>query len=371
MILKPFELERYFARYEFNARYLLSSSDCESWTIEELLKRDPEAAEKFKTLSLGYIESQGTRELRARISWIYKAVSEDEILVHSGAEEAIFLFMQAALQAGDEVIVHQPCYQALAEVPRALGCEVIPWRARPESGWALNLDELRSLLSPKTRAIVVNLPHNPTGYLMPRNEFSALAMAAHERGITLFSDEVYRESEYSAGDRLPAACDLSESAVSLGVMSKTYGLAGLRIGWVATRNARLLKRMAELKDYTTICNSAPSEFLATLALAHREKLAERNLGLIQQNLNTLDAFFEKHSDQFSWARPKAGPIAFPKWKKGDSQVLSQRSVNEAGVMILPGRVFGDSYLPYFRIGFGRKNLPDALAQFEKFLAAPV
>jgi aspartate/methionine/tyrosine aminotransferase len=189
---------------------------------------------------------------------------------------------------------------------------------------------------------------------------------AHSHGILLFSDEVYRESEYLAEQRLPAACDLSENAVSLGVMSKTYGLAGLRIGWVATHNTRVYETMASLKDYTTICNSAPSEFLAELALRHRERLIERNVGIIVSNLALLDRFFERHRDTFSWQRPKAGPIAYPRFLEGDIQAFCDRLVKEDGVLLLPGTVFDDRE-NHFRIGFGRKDTSEGLEQLEGHL----
>jgi aspartate/methionine/tyrosine aminotransferase len=232
----------------------------------------------------------------------------------------------------------------------------------------LDLDELEDQISPATRLIIINLPHNPTGYLMPPRAFAEVVEIARSHGILLFSDEVYRESEYAAEDRLPAACDLDEHAVSLGVMSKTYGLAGLRIGWIATRNAVVRERMAALKDYTTICNSAPSEFLAELALRHRETLVERNVAIISDNLALLDDFFQRYEDVFSWQRPKAGPIAFPRLLEGDSEVFCHRLVQEVGVLLLPGAMFDDTG-DHFRIGFGRRDLPDGLARLEAYLSS--
>jgi aspartate/methionine/tyrosine aminotransferase len=366
MPLNPFKLERYFARYEFAVEYLLCSSDCESLAIGDLLAMEPEAVERLQNHWLGYTESQGAPALRQEISRIYTRIQPEQVLVHSGAEEAIFLFMQAALAEGDHVIVHWPCYQSLLELPRALGCQVSLWRAHPETGWALDLDELRGLIRPNTRVIVVNTPHNPTGYLMPQREFAALNQLAQERGLVLFSDEVYRESEHDPALRLEAACDLNENAVSLGVMSKTYGLAGLRIGWIATRNANLYNRVAGLKDYTTICNSAPSEFLAELALRHREQLAQRNLGIILSNLALLDDFFARQAGWFEWKRPAAGPIAFPRLTDRDVEAFCDALVTQAGVLLLPGTLF-DHPGDHFRIGFGRANMPEALERLEAFL----
>jgi aspartate/methionine/tyrosine aminotransferase len=366
MALPPFKLERYFAHYEFTAKYLLCSSDCESWSVADLLALEPGADEGLKHHWLGYTESLGAPSLRAEISRIYNGLLPEQVLVHSGAEEAIFLFMHAALDAGDHVIVHWPCYQSLFEVAKSLGCEVTFWEARRENGWALDLDELRRLLRPNTRLVILNTPHNPTGYLLPHTDFLALNALCHDRGILLFSDEVYRELEYDPAERLPSACEINPGAVSLGVMSKSYGLAGLRIGWIATRNAEIYNRMAALKDYTTICSSAPSEYLSELALRHREALVGRNLGIIQSNLALLDGFFARHAQRFEWLRPRAGPIAFPRLHKGDVDAFCDELVRASGVLLLPGTMY-DHPGNHFRVGFARKNMPQALARLDEFL----
>jgi aspartate/methionine/tyrosine aminotransferase len=366
MNLPPFKLERYFAKYEFNTEYLLCSSDCESMSITELLAMEEGAAEKFQQVWLGYTESQGSPALRAAICKLYETIQPEEILVHTGAEEAIFLFMFAAFKEYDHVIIHSPGYQSLAEVARAAGCDVSPWLAREENGWALNLDELRHLMRTNTKAIIINTPHNPTGYLLRREDYEAVHQFAQANNLLLFSDEVYRESEYDSATRLPAACDFGDHAVSLGVTSKTYGLAGLRIGWIATRNKKIYEKMASFKDYTTICNSAPSEFLAEVAMRNRTKLAERNLGIIKDNLAVLDDFFTGHVDLFTWIRPQAGSMAFPRLLKGDVEEFCDRLVKEAGVLLLPGSIYDDSR-NHFRLGLGRKNLPKAIEKLELYL----
>lgn len=366
MRLPPFQLERYFARYEFNVEHLLCSSDCESLAVQDLLDLEPDARKRFQQLRLGYTESQGALSLRREISRLYAAISPEQVLVHAGAEEAIFLFMHAALSPGDQIIVHTPCYQSLAEVARSIGCTVTPWAANEAQGWRLSLSELQQMVGANTRVIVINTPHNPTGYLMSPEEFRELHRIADRHGIIVFSDEVYRESEYDPADRLPPACDLSERAVSLGVLSKTYGLPGLRIGWVATRNAALYARMAALKDYTTICNSAPSEFMAELALRNRAVLIERNVAILTANLALLDDFFQRHQATFRWHRPKAGPIGFPQLLGGEVDAFCHELVTTAGVLLLPGTMFNDTG-NHVRIGFGRRNLPQALARLEEFL----
>jgi aspartate/methionine/tyrosine aminotransferase len=369
MNLPPFKLERFFAKYEFNTEYLLCSSDCESMFVAELLALDADptgAAEKFQKVWLGYTESQGSPALRAEICKLYETIQPEEILVHSGAQEAIFLFMFAAFKKYDHVIVHSPAYQSLAEVARAAGCDVSPWQAREENGWSLDLDELRHLMRTNTKAIILNTPHNPTGYLMSRADYEALHTFAKSNKLLLFSDEVYRESEYDPAARLPAACDLGDYAISLGVTSKTYGLAGLRIGWIVTKNKKTYEKMASLKDYTTICNSAPSEFLAEVAMRNRKKLVERNLNIIKQNLAVIDDLFTRRADLFAWVRPQAGSMAFPRYLGGDVETFCDALVKKAGVLLLPGSVYDDAR-DHFRLGLGRKNLPQAVRRLEEFL----
>jgi len=367
MHLPPFKLERYFAKYEFNTEYLLCSSDCESISIADLLAMEDGTVEKFQQVWLGYTESQGSPSLRAEICKLYETIRPEDILVHTGAEEAIFLFMFATFKEHDHVIVHSPGYQSLAEVARAAGCDVSLWQAREENGWALDLDELRHLMRTDTKAIIINIPHNPTGYLMSRTDYAAVHKFAQENSLLLFSDEVYRESEYDPATRLPAACDMGDHAISLGVTSKTYGLAGLRIGWIATKNKKIYDSIAGLKDFTTICNSAPSEFLAEVAMRNRYKLSERNLGIIKDNLTVMDDFFTRHTDLFSWVRPQAGSMAFPRLLKGDVEEFCDRLVKKAGVMLLPGSIYDDSN-NHFRLGLGRKNLPQAVERFEEYLS---
>lgn len=367
MNLPPFKLERFFAKYEFNTEYLLCSSDCEAMTISELLALEPGAAENFQNVWLGYTESPGSPTLRAEICKLYEKVSPDDILVHTGAEEAIFNFMFSMFKEYDHIIVHSPGYQSLAGAARGAGCDVSLWRAREENNWTLDLDELRHLLRTKTKAIVINTPHNPTGYLMSRTDYDAVHKFAQENELLIFSDEVYRESEYDPAMRLPAGCDYGEHAVSLGVTSKTYGLAGLRIGWIATKNKEIYEKMAALKDYTTICNSAPSEFLAEVALRHRTELVERNVNIIKHNLTVVSELFARHSSLFSWVRPQAGSMAFPRYKAGNVEKFCDELVKKAGVLLLPGTMYDDSN-NYFRLGLGRKNLPQAVGRLEDFLS---
>jgi aspartate/methionine/tyrosine aminotransferase len=365
--LQPFRLERYYDTREFTARYMMSASDCETWTVAELAALGPNAADRLLALSLGYTHTAGHPDLRARIASLYAHAQPDEIIVHTGAQEAVFTFMNAALEPGDHVIVHHPAYQSLAEIPRALGCNVTPWPTAAAERWALDPDVLRRAIGPRTRAIVINIPHSPTGWLPSAPTLDAIVSLAREHGILLFSDEVYGGLEYDERDRLPAVVDLYEHGVSLGVMSKANGLAGLRIGWLAVRDRDLARRVRQVKDYTTICSSAPSECLATIALEHHTEILRRNIGIIRDNLAAFRAFLDARPTQFAWVPPRAGPVAFVE-PAGvtDVERYCDLVLDRTGVLLLPGTVF-DETSSAVRMGFGRRSFGDALEHFAEFV----
>jgi aspartate/methionine/tyrosine aminotransferase len=367
MHIPPFKLERFLARFEFEVPYFFCGSDCESLSVGDLLALEPGAVDEFRDLRLGYTECRGDPRLRSGIAGLYVERNPDDILVFAGAEEGIFVFMSAVLEPGDHIIVQYPSYQSLHEVARAQGCEVTYWRMDEASGWSLSLEDLAGAIRPTTRAIVINTPHNPTGAQMKREVFDGLIDIARDHGIFIFSDEVYRFLEHDPRIRLPAMADVYEKGISLGVMSKAYGLPGLRIGWIAAMDSDLLQNMLEFKDYTTICSSAPSEFLSSIALNHHDELVARNLRLIEKNLSLLDAMFVRRDEVFAWERPVAGSVGFPKLL-GDQHIEEFCSdlVERCGVLLLPGMVFGDES-NRFRIGFGRQNMGECLARLEHYL----
>ena len=367
MRLRDFALERFFARWEFRAEMLLCASDVEGWPMRELLElADDDGRRRWADLRLGYTESPGDPALRAAIAGLYERVSPDEVLIFSGAEEAIFAIHNVLLGPGDHALVVRPAYQSLAEVARAAGAEVTRVDLREADGWRLDPDEVRAAMRPNTRLILINEPHNPTGSLSDRATFDRLAEIAAESGAHLVVDEVYRYLEFDPADRLPAGADALATGVSIGVMSKSFALAGLRIGWVATRDRELLERLAAFKDYTTICASAPAEVLALIALRARERVLARSRGIVEANLPLLDGFFERWAGTFEWVRPRGGSIGFPRLVDGRPiDGFVEDLVRETGVLLLPGTVFADTR-NHFRIGFGRSNLPAALERLEAY-----
>jgi aspartate/methionine/tyrosine aminotransferase len=367
MTIKPFKLERFYTIHEFTATHLLCSSDCEAMSIGDLLALEKDATQKFHNHWLGYTETKGNPELRQNISEIYNKISPDEILVCAGAQEPIFLFSHAVLKAGDEVVVQSPCYQSVQSIPESIGCKVVNWTVnyinnKPE----YDVDELAKRITNKTKVIFLNSPHNPTGHHFSKEEQTAIVDLARKYDCLIFCDEVYRELEHSPYYAIPAFADAYEKGVSLGVMSKAYGLAGLRIGWIATKHKERVEQVAVLKEYTTICSSAPSEFLAGVALRNRDKILKRNLEIIQSNIPLLNTFFDTYSHLFTWYQPTAGPISFVRMNfEFDDMAFVNKVVKEKGVLLLPGEVY--DYKGYFRVGFGRKNIPEALEKFEEFV----
>jgi aspartate/methionine/tyrosine aminotransferase len=367
MEMSPFRIERFYARYEHTTRFMLSSSDCESRTIAELLDLEPGAHDQLLECWCGYTEPPGGPALRQAIASLYERTGAGEVVVTSCAEEGIFLLYHAVLRPGDHAIVETPCYESALQVARSTGAEVSQWRRRYEDGWAHDLDALTRLLRPQTRMLYINQPHNPTGTLMPRPVFEHVIGLARDHGLIVFSDEVYRELEHDPAARLPAACDEYERAVSLGSISKSYGLPGLRIGWIAARDSALRDAVAALKDYTTICASAPSEFLTALALRNRQVLLDRNLAIVRRNLPLLDGFFTRHADTFAWIRPTASPIGFPRVTGLGDLDRYCAQLAKTGALLLPGSVYDQP--GHLRIGFGRANMPDALTVLKANLPA--
>jgi aspartate/methionine/tyrosine aminotransferase len=366
--LPPFELERYFARYEFSTRYLLSSSDCEPLAVKTLLgMANDQHLLLWDELTLGYTESSGHPLLRETIAGLYENLDAQDTLVVT-PEEGIFLAMQALLKPGDHVVCTFPGYQSLYEIPRAIGCRISLWEPSESDGWQFHLDHLETLLQPDTRLVVVNFPHNPTGALPSVATFDTLIDLLRQRGIFLFCDEMYRGLEIEPGATLPAACECYEKAISLGGLSKAYGLPGLRIGWLAAQDRNLIVRAAQLKDYTTICASAPSEILAIMALDNREEIVAGQRQRLDANLKVLETFMTAHEDCFHWQRPKGGSICFPGLRHVEgAQAFCRTLVEKAGIMLLPSPPFqyGDQHV---RIGFGRQNLPEVLQRFEAYLS---
>ncbi|MEU9080029.1 pyridoxal phosphate-dependent aminotransferase [Kitasatospora sp. NPDC048538] len=370
--LPDFRLETHFSRWEFTARHHLTASDAQTMTMAELLAlAGPEDREAWDTLALGYTETFGDPGLRRAIAGTYEQVDADDVICFGGAQEGLNLAMQVLLEPGDHAVVLTPNYQSAETIPLSL-CEVTGVALDAARDWALDLDAVEAALRPNTRVVSVNFPNNPTGKVIDAADFTRLAQLCEERGIRLFSDEVYRGLERDRARALPQAADLSERALSLNVTSKALGLPGLRIGWIACRDAELRSRLERAKHYTTICNSAPSEVLARIALNNRERILERNRAIIAENVPQFDAFFAEFADLFEWRAPDGGCVAYPRYLGADGvEEFCTALVEQAGVLLLPAGIFRSELTPTpadrFRIGLGRRDPAPALAAFADWL----
>jgi aspartate/methionine/tyrosine aminotransferase len=370
--LRTFRLEEYLGEWEFSARHYLTASDAQTVTLEELLAMGSEEdREGFLRMPLSYIETWGTENLREAVAGTYDNVDAGHVLAFAGAQEALFWAMQELAGPGDHAVVTVPCYQSMETVTLATGAEVSALLMRRENGWALDLDELQGLLRPNTKLVAVNYPNNPTGYVPDHATFRALVRLCNERGIRLFCDEVYRGIEVDRRRTLPQAVDLSETAVSLNVASKSYGLPGLRVGWLACRDRALLERLEKRKHYSSICNPGPSEHLAAIALRNRERIWERNRGIVAANRPLFGAFFARWADLFDWEPPMGGCVCFPRYKGGDVEDFARRLVLKEGVVVLPASVYfselADVPTDHFRVGLGRFGVEEGLEAFDRFL----
>jgi aspartate/methionine/tyrosine aminotransferase len=363
----PFRIERFFAAHEFSTPHLLGVSDCETRTVRDLLALEPDAGERLADMRLGYTESDGSPELREAVAATLPGVGPDDVLVHNAAVEVLLTVALAVLERGDHAVVHHPGYQAQWTTAEIAGARVSLWRARPELGWAPDLDELPDLLDrPRTRLLVVTTPHNPTGFHFDETTLGRVLAMAEERGIVTLVDEAYRGTEYDLSDRLPSAATLSDTAAALGLVSKGLGLPGLRVGWLVTRNRRLREAVARAKDYTSICAAAPSELLAALAVRHADALLEEARVRLRHHLGLLAHTLERHADRFDWVPPRAGPVTFPTLRRDEPDDLARRLREQAGVLVVPGTVF-DPASREVRIGFGRARFPEGLGALDRWL----
>lgn len=327
---------------------------------------DGEGMKHWNLLSLGYTESQGNPVLRNEISKLYEGITAKDITVMA-PEEGIFIAMNVLLEKGDEVIVTFPGYQSLYEVAHSIGCEVKRWAPRKEKDWHFSTEDLEELISSDTKMMVINFPHNPTGSIISKEEHEQIIKLAEENNILIFSDEMYRFLEYDENERLASMIESTDNAIALGGLSKSFGLAGLRIGWLVTKNKDWHEKFIMFKDYTTICNSAPSEILAFIGLRAKDKIISKNRQLIAQNLQTLNQFFKNHRGFFKWKEPQAGSIAFPALNINmPASDFCNKLIQQKGVMVLPGDVY-DYGGEHLRIGFGRKSFPVALEQLREFI----
>jgi aspartate/methionine/tyrosine aminotransferase len=363
MKIEPFLLERWMTRHETHVKYDIAESGILPLSTNDLLGFEPEGEraatlEGLLQLPLGYSEARGTLALRSALAGTYESVSPDQILVTTGAIEANFLLFNELLDAGDHVIAPYPAYQQLYTVPRAIGCDVSLWNVGPDTNYRYDVDALERLITPKTRLIIVNTPHNPTGAMLSPADAARVYALAESVGAWVIGDEAYRWLSVPDGDPFaPPVVDMGPRGISVGTLSKPYGLPGLRIGWIAGP-LDVVDRCWGMRDYISLSPGKLNDSLACLGLKHHEKIVARNREIIVANLATASAWIDARREVLSWTPPRGGLLALLKYNLPvDSLTLADTLANEYSVMLAPGSAFG--YEQHLRLGIGQR--PDLFA----------
>lgn len=366
MIISQFHLEKYFEKYEFTADYMFSCSDCDGYSMKYVLsKANEQEQQMWDNLHLGYTETQGSPFLRDAICKYYKNKRIDDVVVASPGELS-FITMNALLEGVENphAVVVSPAYQSLYQVLDALGCEISYWKAQEnENEWKFDIEELKKLVKPNTRLIVINFPHNPTGAYLKPSELNSIVEIARSCGAYIYSDEMYRDLILPQ-DCVPLQpiCDIYEKGISLWGMAKSFGLAGVRVGWIVSPDKWLISQILQFKPYLSMCSSAPSEILSAIVLNHREEFLTPNLVKIRKNVELFKSAIE--AGKLPWIEkfvaPIAGSVAFVKIKC-DSSALewSEALVKAKSILTVPSEMF-EYPGTYLRIGFGRENFEKVL-----------
>lgn len=368
MKINDFKLECFFGQYEFSAPYLLTQSDCETFSIQEILNMEEGAQEKFLNMKLGYTETWGDLELRKIIAGLYEDMTDENVLVMHGASEGIFGLLNVLLDEGDHMIALYPNYQSLYEVANSVpDCEFSKWEIKDDGEkWVVDMDELEALIQANTKLLTLTSPNNPTGYTFTNDEMERLAAIAEKHDIYIVCDEVYKGLELD-GELRKSMADFTDKGISIGVLSKSYGLPGLRVGWIVSKDIEVLDKTVRFKHYMSICDAAPSEFLAKIALNNGQEILKRNMGILEKNLTLAKEFFDRYPTVFSRRIAPASPIAFHKLLLDmPVEAFCEEAVIKKGVLLMPSTMY-DFEGNYFRMGYGRANFSENLAKFEEFI----
>ena len=368
MKIVPFELERSQSTWENQVEINLSESGVHPLSVGELLGDDAERA-RAMDIALGYPQTNGTIPLRAAIASLYPGATPDHVHVTNGGSEANFCATWSLLEAGDHVIMMAPNYMQTWGLAKAFTGAVQTWPLREDGRrWGVDLDELASMLSDRTRLLLICNPNNPTGACFDAATLDEICRLAGRHGTWVLSDEIYRGAELS-GEQTPSVWGRYERAIVTSGLSKAYGLPGLRIGWIVGPPPLVADTWAH-HDYTSIAPGAVNDRLATLALepARRTRILERTRAIIRANFPPLAAWLSERPSRFTFVPPQAGAIVYARYLQPfNSTQLTTRLREEKGVLMVPGDHFGmDGYL---RIGFGgpARDLFEGLSRLEEVM----
>ncbi len=350
--LPEFVLERWFAEFEFvpGIRNLAASCPFSATTQELLALEGAETTERYLQLGLDYVENPGNERLRQGIANLYTTLEPGYIRVTSGASESLFLLILTTVQPGDNIVVEDPTYGNIAGVAQAQGAEVRRLPLQLEQDWKPDIEQLAQLVDDRTRLIYMTHSHHPTGSVRTVEEMQAIVRIAERVGAIFASDEVFRLIALD-GTPAPSVIDVIEQAVVIGDMTKPWGLGGLRVGWVASRNTEILKRVSAARDYSTMCGSAPGEFLAEIALRHTQEVIAPRLAAARSNRQLLADAIAGSQKPVRWLTPQAGYTALLQLPFS-TEPFCRYLAEEKRFLLLPGYVYGKQYERFMRIGFG-------------------
>lgn len=370
--LPDFKLETHFSKWEFKAKYHMTASDAESLSMRDLLAMaTPEEREEFEGMWLGYTETFGAPDLRETIADLYESRQAGDILCFAGASEGIFAANSVILDSDSHAIVVTPNYQSHETLPLAI-CAATGVPLDANDNWSLDIDRIADAIRPNTKLVTINFPHNPTGTILPLERYNALIELCRKHGIYILHDEIFHGLGPTGTQHLPYTADVYERGLSLNVMSKSFGLPGLRVGWIACADSDVINKMERMKHYLSICNSGPSERLTQIALNNRDKLLSRNCAIVDENLPQWAAFFERYPDHFDWRQPDGSCMAFPKYKGSEGvEQFCQSLIDESSILLLPSTIYrselSETPTDRFRLGFGRSGLGEGLAALNRHM----
>jgi len=371
MRIREFGVERWLYIHENDCELNLAETCVESLTLGELLKvagKEESLLSEISPMKLTYGAIDGSERLRRAIASLHENQRSENVLITHGAISANALVYETLLEPGDHVISVAPTYQQHHSIPESLGAKVDVLRLREQNAFLPDLEELRAMVTPSTRMIVINNPNNPTGSLMDRELLQEIAQIARGCGAHVLSDEVYRGTDQSGDGFTASIADIYEKGISTGSLSKTWSLAGLRLGWIVAPEA-LLRRVQIHRDYNTISVGMLNDWLATIALENRSAILKRNHAILRTNLALLDDWIAKEP-RLSYVKPESGTTA---WLRIGIDMTSRdfcvSLLEKTGVLLVPGSVLdGEGYV---RIGYAndRDVLAASLARMSDFLRA--
>ena len=371
MQIQAFELERWQSIWENKVELNISESGVLPLTTAELLGGE-EMLRKILDVRQGYPQTNGSEELRSRIAQLYCGARAENVLVTCGGSEANFISTWALLEPGDEVAFMMPNYMQIAGLAQAFGATVKPLWLRKELGWSIDLDDLKRVVTPKTRIIAICNPNNPTGAVLDASSREGIVSAAAEVGAWILADEVYRGAEFE-GPMTPSFWGSYERVISTAGLSKAYGLPGLRTGWIVGPTD-MIERLWGYHDYTSIAPTVLTDRLASVALepARRDWVLDRTRKILKENYPVVQHWLDSHADRFWHVRPKAGAIAWAALLGGgDSAHMAEDLRARKNVLVVPGEQLGMG--SHLRFGYGGDvdHLRRALARLDEYLSEAI